>query len=205
MRVSKRPIPIRDPSTLESFRDATKDTVKDVQDLLSAMKRRRYNLRKMYVALGTLTALIGYSSYETITDWMSDRATDVTSKSLEDPQFIEDATKFGTTIGKQIVYNLSKDPEVKQIFTEFFTDLFTSEPIISAAKDLSNDVVHSIVVNPEYEPIRVEATELAKERIIHILEQPEVQTAVNDLVWNTINNTVLPWRWRGEDFVENKD
>jgi len=152
--------------------------------------------------LAAFGTLIGVLFYDKITDWMSERATDVTSKSMEDPQFIDDATVFGTYVGKQIIVNLSKDEEVKNIFGEFFKDLFTSEPIVSAARNLSNDVVHAVVVESEHEQIRSEATELAKKRIIKVFQDPETQEAVNVLVWKTINDSVLPailpWPWGGK-------
>lgn len=182
---------------LESLKHTSENTINDMSDLVGEMRRRRYNITRFYIGLAAFGAVFMIMFYETITDWVSDRATDVTSKSLEDPQFLKDAIVFGTKAGKQIVWNLSQDPEVEAVFKTFFKGLFTSDAIKEAASELAHDVVHSVVVDIEHERIRDEAQTLAKERIIELFQDEKVQSAASEFVWKTVNDTLLPWRWGG--------
>jgi hypothetical protein len=147
------------------------------------------------VSVGVLATFVGFTFYETITDFLSDRATDVTSKSLEDPEFIRDATVFGTEIGKQIVKNLTQDPEVKEIFKVFFADLFVSDYIKMSAKELANDTVRAVICETQHELLRDEATELAKQRLIQLFEDPEMQIYASNFVWKTFGGAFVPWKW----------
>lgn len=190
---------------VDSIKSASEATTKDIHDLFQEMRRRRYNTRRFKIILGAFGTLTVFVFYEAITDFLSERATDVTHKSLEDPQFIADATVFGTTIGKQIVKNLSEDPEVETIFADFFTKLFTSDPIKGAASELSNDVVHSIVTNVDHEKIRDEATVLAKERIIQLFKDPEVQKQTSQFIWTTLGGAFYPFNSNSNTTTEKSE
>ena len=183
----------------ESLKNASESTAKDIQDLFSEMRKRRYNTTRFKILLSLFGTFTVFVFYEAITDFISHRATDVTSKSFEDPQFVEDATIFGSAVGKEIVKNLSQDPEVKEMFAEFFTSLFTSDPIKKAAGQLSESVVHSIIMDDEHEIIREQTIALTKKKLCEIFHDPKIQQETSNFIWTTVGGAFYPFS------VETKD
>jgi len=182
---------------------STYETVQDLRELVQAMEKKKYKVRRIQIALGILGGMVIYSFYGKIIGWLSDQATTVTTKSMEDPQFLEDAVTFGTEAGKQIIYNLSKDPETKTIFEEFFKDLFTSKTIEGAASNLSKEVIRTLIMDPEYESLREEAQEYVRIQLIAIMLHQKVQHTATYVIWNSVNDAFLPWRWGGP--IESKE
>lgn len=180
---------------IESFKNVSSNTAKDIQDLFAEMRERRYNTTRLKIFLSLFGTLTIFVFYEAITDFISERATDVTSKSLEDPQFLKDATIFGSTVGKEIVRNLSKDPEVEEMFIQFFKKLFLSKPIKDAAGELSESVVHSIITSNDYEheKLREDAVILAKEQICNIFNDPKIQQETSTFIWKTVGGAFSPF------------
>lgn len=177
-------------SKMINFRQASEETANDIRELFVEMKRRRYNVNRFKIGLGVVATGLIFAFYEAITDFLSNRANDVTHKSLEDPKFIEDATVFGTTVGKKIIKNLSEDSDVHKLFSEFFKELFTSQPIIDAAEDLAKTVVDKILNDEQHQQIRDDATKLAKKRIIEIYQDPEIVNETSLFMWKTFKQTV---------------
>ena len=52
----------------------------------------------------------------------------------DDPEFVGKIVSVGTKAGKQIVLNLAQDAETREALSTLFKELFTSEPIIGAAR-----------------------------------------------------------------------
>ena len=61
------------------------NTVHDIRELFAEMRKRRYNVTRFKIGLGAALLGTGFLFYETITDFISSRATEVTHKSMEDP------------------------------------------------------------------------------------------------------------------------
>lgn len=92
---------------LEEVRSHTINT-KDLKDLYLEMEKRQYNMTRVKFLFIFILAVFAVGGYELIIDFFSKQATEVTSRSLEDKEFIDEFVQFGTKAGVQIVENLSK-------------------------------------------------------------------------------------------------
>ena len=170
-------------------------TVSDFRQLIKAMHTRQYNLRKIQIGLVCFGGFFAYLFYEKIVDWLSDQTTTVTSKSLEDPEFLDKIVEFGTKTGKRIVYNLTQDDDTKQVFAEFFKELFTSQPIVDAASTLSERTVKRLLFEEQFESFRRHIIDFALEGAHEIIEDEKTKHNAGNLLWSGFNKAFNPIVW----------
>ena len=172
------------------------ETVQDFRGLIKEMHRKNYNIRRIQYGLVGFGCLFAYLFYEKIVDWLSDQTTTVTTKSMDDPEFLEKVVKVGTEAGKQIVYNLSQDEETVQTFKQFFSYLFTTEPIVGAASQLSDETVRTLLFDEQHSELR-EYIALFANQITHdiakdILNNQQLQHHTGNFLWSSVNSAFNP-------------
>ena len=128
-------------------------------------------------------------------DWLSDQTTTVTSKSLDDPEFVDKIVKVATEAGKRIVYNLSQDQDTRVVFQDFFSTLFTTEPIVGAASRLSEETVKMLLFDEEYEDLRKYIIQFALDGAREIIKDEQLQHQTGDFVWSSVNSAFNPIVW----------
>ena len=79
--------------------------------------------------------------------------------------------------------NLAADPEVSVMLGDFFKDIFVSHTITNAAKTLTTSILES-------EQFQTQVAEVAKDRIIKIYQDSEVQKATSEFMWTTFQQAV---------------
>ena len=105
---------------------------------------------------------------------------------------------FGTKAGKQILKNLSKDSELKEVFEVFFKELFLSKPIEEAGSDFANHVVKHLIFDEGYKPLRNDTEEFVKSLLKSIVQDELVKHHSSNFVWSTVNRGLNPiwWVWK---------
>lgn len=185
-------------------------TIQDFRELVGEMHRRRYNLQRIQFGLAGFSCVFAYLFYEKIVDWVSDQTTTVTSKSLDDPEFLNKIVEFGTQAGKRIVYNLSQDEDTKIVFQQFFSELFITKPIIGAASELSDQTVKKLLFDEQHEQLRQHIIQFALDGVHEIIEDKQLQHNAGNLVWTSFNKAFNPIVWvmypgPGEESSDNKE
>lgn len=170
-------------------------TIQDFKELIGEMHRRRYNLQRIQFGIVGFGCVFAYLFYEKIVDWLSDQTTTVTSKSLDDPEFLDKIVEFGTEAAKRIVYNLSKDEDTKVVFQDFFSYLFTTEPIVGAASELSDQTVKRLLFDDEYEELRQYIIKFALDGVHEIIDDENFKHNTGNLVWSSFNKAFNPIVW----------
>lgn len=164
----------------------------DLKDLFVEMEKRKYSIRKIAAVVGTITIIVLIGCYEFIIDFFSTQATTVTTRSLDNESFQQEIIEVGTKVGKEIVKNLSCDPEIKDMLAELFKNIFKTEIINLAGSDLANEVVTRILLDDRYEPLRETAYDFVRKKMIEITCDKILHKKTGYMAWESFKYALLP-------------
>lgn len=175
---------------------------KDLTHILEMMEQKKYNIKKIKYGLGVILALTFFTFYEFITSWFGKQASNITMKSLDDPEFQKKVDEFV----KERISVLSKDEQVQQnleyllsvninkltqrediqqMLTDMFYKIFTSDTIAKAGDKLSAQVVHDLINLPEYDYLRVEIIKYIRETVKIAANDEEIHKYASILISQT--------------------
>ena len=194
--------------SLNAVKQGSGEIVQDLSDLLSAMEKKRYNLRLFGLGAGAGFFAL---SYNFIRSWTSEQATVITTQMLDDEEFNKKVDSWTLKRTEILVQNLvqseqvktdvrdlmgssitdlSNDPKIQSNLQDLFIRIFNSAEILNTGSTLSSNIVERLVQDPEYEKFREQIIIYAVKEVKRVADNKEVQGAISDLIWNSIKQMV---------------
>jgi len=167
-------------------------STKDFADLYAEMEKRNYNMRRIKIIMVIVAGFIIVTSYEFIIDFFSKQATTVTTRSLDNLDFIKELNDFGKNAGKQIISDLAKDPEIQKLLADMFKEIFSSELIKKTGSELASNIATDILTNEKYKDLHEKALDYGKSYAVKIMENEKIKDETSKFIWHSFKHSFLP-------------
>lgn len=168
-------------------------TTKDIHALFREMERRRYNTRKIkWLASGIGLTLICLSARQ-IKEFLSTQTSEVTTQSMDDPNFQRRVQELSTQISKEVLSKLMEDSELKSrlmgytkdVIEEAVVELYQTPQFKQETREMVADLISS-------ELIQHKSSQLAEQVVKKLIDDDNLQYNMGKSMRNALYYGMVP-------------
>lgn len=168
-------------------------TTKDIHELFKEMEKRRYNTRKIKWIAGAVGISMVVLSAKQIKGFLSSQGAEVTTQSMDDPEFQKKVQELSTQVSHQVLHDLMDNQEMqirlkgytRDVLKDAVVELYKDPDFQKETRQMVGEVVTSKLIEDK-------SSILAKQVALNLINDEDIHRKTGQLISSGAYYAIMP-------------